>query len=168
MVVRLDDHEGLLEAERDIVAKLGDDRRFDFSSLQAISNIYRAANAIRNFMEREVLGGHGLSWGGFTALFVLWVWGPHESHALAEECGMAKGTLTGVVATLEKRGLVTRTRLSSDRRRVEVDLTEAGRDMIESVFPVFHLHEVALTSPLSTEDRLEMARLLRSIIGAAG
>ena len=30
-------------------------------------------------MEREVLGPEGLSWGGFTILFVLWVWGERET-----------------------------------------------------------------------------------------
>jgi MarR family transcriptional regulator, organic hydroperoxide resistance regulator len=166
MPVRLDDIDGaeLLEAERDIQAKLGADTRFDFAALQAISNIYRAATAIRNRMERDVLTEHGLSWGGFTALFVLWVWGPHESHRLADECGLAKGTLTGVVATLEKRNLAERRRLD-DRRRVEVAITPEGIRLIELVYPLFHDREVALTAGLDEIDLRELARLLRVVIG---
>ena len=38
-------------------------------------------------------------------LFVLRVWGPTESHRLADEAGITDGTLTGVMKTLEQRGL---------------------------------------------------------------
>ncbi|MGH8947224.1 MAG: hypothetical protein ACRDXF_00075, partial [Acidimicrobiia bacterium] len=71
------DEDVVLEAERDIRSTLGD-RALDFEAMLAVSNIYRAANAVRNRMEREVLGPAGLSWGGFTILFVLWVWGERE------------------------------------------------------------------------------------------
>ena len=95
---RLHDHDEdvILEAERDIRSRLGD-RALDFEAMLAVSNIYRAANAVRNRMEREVLGPAGLSWGGFTILFVLWVWGDRETGELAEDCGLAKGTLSGML-----------------------------------------------------------------------
>jgi DNA-binding MarR family transcriptional regulator len=166
MPVRLDnvDDAELLDAERDIQAKLNDGAGFDFTALQAISNVYRAANAVRNFMERDLLAAHGLSWGGFTAMFVLWVWGPLESRQLADECGMAKGTMTGVVATLERAGLASRRRLPEDRRRVEVALTADGDSLITELFPQFHQREVRLTAQLSVEERATLARLLRKLI----
>lgn len=154
----------LLDAERRIQTRLGDGHRFDFPALQAISNIYRAANSVRNFMERDLLGRYGLSWGGFTTLFVLWIWGPLESHRLAEECGLAKGTLTGVVKTLEGRGLVVRRRLPSDRRRVEVSLSSNGLETIEEVFPRFNEREVRLTATITEMERELLADLLRTII----
>ena len=95
--------ERLLDAEVDIQARLGDEP-LDFDSMQAISNIYRAAAAVRRRAEREVLAEAGLSWGGFTILWVLWVWGEMEAAQLASECDLAKGTLTGMVTTLEKQG----------------------------------------------------------------
>jgi MarR family transcriptional regulator, organic hydroperoxide resistance regulator len=63
-------------------------------------------SAVRNRMERDVLSTDGLSWTGFTALFVLWVWGPHEARYLAEECGVSKGTMTGISTTLVDKGLI--------------------------------------------------------------
>lgn len=112
----------LLEAERDIRARLGD-RPLDFDSLLAISNIYRAASAVRNRMEKEVLGPVGLTWGGFTILFVLWVWGDRETAGLAEDATLTKGEFSGrlddtervelarflriVTATADNRPLVT-------------------------------------------------------------
>ena len=156
----------VLEAERDIRAKLGD-RPFDFEALLAVSNIYRAANAVRNRMEREVLGPSGLTWGGFTILFVLWVWGDRETGQLAEDCGLAKGTLSGMLTTLEKTGLVERSRHSEDGRRVVVALRREGRDAIESVFPEFNRYEAKFTAGLDDEERRELARLLRLVTATA-
>ena len=160
------DPEVVLEAERDIRARLGD-RQLDFEALLAVSNIYRAANAVRNRMEREVLGPVGLSWGGFTILFVLWVWGERETGQLADDCGLAKGTLSGMLATLEKTGLVARTRHPEDGRRVIVDLQPGGRDLIERVFPRFNAHETEFTAGLDDGERQELARLLRIVTATA-
>ncbi len=160
------DPEEVLEAERDVRRALGGGA-LDFEALMAVSNIYRAANAIRNRMEKEVLGPVGLSWGGFTILFVLWVWGDRETGELAEECNLAKGTLSGMLATLEKGNLVVRVRHTGDRRRVVVRLTEGGRRHIEEVFPSFNAHEAAFTSSLAGGERRELARLLRIVTATA-
>lgn len=159
------DGDSMLRAERDIRRRLGH-LPLDFAALQAVSSIYRAATAVRNRIEREVLGDVGLTWGGFTILFVLWVWGPMQAHALADECGLAKGTLTGMVGTLEKRVLVERGRLD-DRRRVEVALTEKGRALIEEVFPAFNKVESEAVAVLDDEEIRELSRLLRKVTQSA-
>ena len=164
----LSDHDPdvVLEAERDIRARLAD-RSLDFEALLAVSNIYRAANAVRNRMEREVLGPAGLSWGGFTILFVLWVWGDQSTGDLAEACGLAKGTLSGMLNTLERAGLVSRSPHPEDGRRVLVHLAADGESKIESVFPEFNRHEAMFTAGLDSEERRELARLLRSVTATA-
>jgi DNA-binding MarR family transcriptional regulator len=156
----------ILEAERDIRNRLGD-RPFDFEALLAVSNIYRAANAVRNRMEREVLTPAGLTWGGFTILFVLWVWGERETGQLADDCGLAKGTLSGMLATLEKTGLVDRSRHPEDGRRVVVTLRDRGLATIEAVFPEFNRYEAKLTAELEDDERRELARLLRRVTATA-
>ena len=154
--------ERLLDAEVDIQARLGDEP-LDFDSMQAISNIYRAASAVRRRAEREVLAEAGLSWGGFTILWVLWVWGEMEAAQLASECDLAKGTLTGMVSTLEKQGRVERIRMQSDRRRVTVALTPSGLKTIEQQFPLFNDFEGKMSGGLSVEEKHELARLLRVV-----
>ena len=164
----LSDHdpEVVLEAEREIRNALGD-QPLDFEALSAVSNIYRAANAVRNRMEREVLSPVGLSWGGFTILFVLWVWGDRETSELAEDCGLAKGTLSGMLMTLEKATMVRRSRHPEDRRKVVVHLEAAGREKIEAVFPVFNSFETRFTGRLDSDERYELARLLRLVTATA-
>ena len=97
----------LVQAQRDIRDRIGG-QRLDFAAMAAVFNIYRAANAIRHHMEQQVLAEEDLSWAAFTVLFVLWIWGDQQTRHLAAEAGVTKGTLTGVLKTLEKRGLARR------------------------------------------------------------
>lgn len=165
---RLNDHDpdALLEAERDIRERLGS-RSLDFDALAAVSNIYRAANAVRNRMEKDVLSSAGLSWGGFTILFVLWVWGDRETAQLARDCGVAKGTLSGMVATLERADMVSRSKHPEDGRKVMVHLDRGGRETIENLFPVFNGYEAKYTGNLTDEERRELSRLLRKVTATA-
>lgn len=157
------DERSLLQIEHDIQDRLRDES-LDFASLLAVSNIYRAAGAVRRQAEREVLNESGLSWGGFTILWVLWIWGGMETSRLAAECDLAKGTLTGMLSTLERQDLVARRRLDRDRRRVTVDLTDHGRATIADVFPRFNQFEGTMTAGLTEEQKAELARLLRVVI----
>ena len=159
--------EVLLRVEQDIREHFDGSAWFDFSAHRAIVNIYRAAITVRNRLEQELLSRWSLSWGGFTCLWVLWIWGEMESRRLAHECGVAKGTLTGLVTTLEKRGLVARRRLSGDRRRVAVSLTPEGLAVVEELYPHFNACERALTAELGTDERVHLARLLSSVMKRA-
>lgn len=153
----------LVQAERDVRATIGD-HAFDFEAMAVISNIYRAANVVRNHMEQKVLCDYELSWGAFTVLFVLWIWGDQETRHLAAEAGVTKGTLTGVLKTLEARGFVRRRPHDADRRLVVVHLEPAGRQAIEDLFPRFNQQEVFASSNLGPEDRDRLAALLRVVI----
>lgn len=156
------DSERLLQAERDVKARLGE-QSFDFESNDAISNIYRAAAAVRRRAEGEVLAPYGLSFGAFTILWVLWIWDDMETAHLAESCNLAKGTLTGMLNTLEKQTLVERTRMESDKRRVLVGLTEDGRSTIAEVFPKFNSFEGEMSAGLTSKEKRQLADLLRKV-----
>jgi DNA-binding MarR family transcriptional regulator len=160
------DEQTLLQAERDIRDKLGD-RALDFASMQAIANIYRAASAVRRRAEREVLSEAGLSWGGFTILWVLWVWGDMETGRLADECDLSKGTLTGMLTTLERQELVERDRIEADRRRMLVSLTPTGLATIDALFTRFNAFEAHMSADMSDRDKRQLARLLRVVIANA-
>ncbi len=155
----------LVQAERDIRSRVGD-QKLDFAAMAAVSNIYRAANAIRYRLERDVLAAENLSWGAFTVLFVLWIWGEQQTRDLAVEAGVTKGTLTGVLKTLEKRGLARRRAHESDGRLVLVSLEPKGLGVIERLFPAFNMGEAFVSASLSERDKDQLASLLRTIIRA--
>jgi MarR family transcriptional regulator, organic hydroperoxide resistance regulator len=153
----------LVQAERDIRARVGG-QHLDFAAMAAVSNIYRAANVIRNHMERKVLSGEDLSWAAFTVLFVLWIWGDQQTRHLAAEAGVTKGTLTGVLKTLERRGLVRRQAHESDGRLVLVSLEPKGLGVIERLFPAFNMGEAFVSASLTDREKDQLASLLRTII----
>ena len=153
----------LVQAERDIRARIGE-QELDFAAMAAVSNIYRAANAIRNQLEQRVLAEEDLSWAAFTVLFVLWIWGDQQTRHLAAEAGVTKGTLTGVLKTLEKRGLARRRGHEKDGRLVLVSLEPRGQAVIERLFPAFNRGEALVSASLTPREKDQLASLLRKII----
>ena len=158
-----DDDAELRQAERDVTHAF-ETQQFDFGALLAVSNVFRAATAVRNHMEREVLGPHQLSWSAFVVLFVLRVWGAQESHQLAREAGITGGTLTGVLTTLERRGFAKRAGHPTDGRRVIVSPTAKGRKVVDQIMPSFNHHEAMVTSALSADDKRQLSSLLRTVL----
>lgn len=150
------------QTERDIRARLKGGH-LDFTAMSAVSNIYRAGASVRNHMERTVLADNELSWIAFTVLWVLWIWGEQETGHVASEAGVTKGTLTGVVRTLQGRKLLIRTSQKDDRRRVNIRLSKAGEKLIAKIFPLFNREEHDVIACLSTAEQRELARLLRKI-----
>jgi MarR family transcriptional regulator, organic hydroperoxide resistance regulator len=153
----------LVQAERDIRSRIGG-QELDFAAMAAVSNIYRAANTIRNQLEQQVLAEEDLSWAAFTVLFVLWIWGDQQTRHLAAEAGVTKGTLTGVLKTLEKRGLARRRGHEEDGRLVLVSLEPRGQAVIERLFPAFNRGEALVSASLTAKEKDQLASLLRKII----
>ena len=135
--------------------------------MAAVSGIYHAANAIRRRMERTVLADQDLSWAAFTVMLALWIWGEQQTRHLAAEAGLTKGTLTGVLKTLEKRGLARRRGHQADGRLVLVSLEPRGVAVIERLFPAFNAGETAVTATLTGPEKEQLARLLREVIRSA-
>ena len=158
-----DDDRDLVRAERDVRDTFtGLD--LDLRALTAVSNIFRAATAVRNHMENGVLADHDLSWSAFTTLFVLRVWGEMDARSLAAEAGVTAATLTGVMKTLENRGLLRRRGDRDDKRKVMVSATAAGKRAVDQIMPSFNRHETMVTQALTEEEQDDLARSLRAIL----
>jgi MarR family transcriptional regulator, organic hydroperoxide resistance regulator len=151
------------EAER-VVAERTAHLDLDHRAMAVVSNVFRVSTAIRRHMESHVLAPDRLSWTAFVALWCLWVWGEMESRDLAAAVGISKPTGTGVVTTLERRGLVRRRRSRDDRRMVRVALTARGRRTIESLFPRFNAEESALAASMTARQQDTLAELLRALL----
>jgi DNA-binding MarR family transcriptional regulator len=152
----------LLPAERKVLERLGD-MPLDFSAMAVVSNLFRASAAIRRHMEANVLAEDRLSWTSFVVLWVLWVWGDMEAWELASAVGISRPTATGVLNTLEGRGLVERARGEKDRRVVRVSLSSEGERTIARVFPRFNKEEAAITGHIDPAGLEAMASQLRAL-----
>ncbi|GDY28456.1 MarR family winged helix-turn-helix transcriptional regulator [Gandjariella thermophila] len=153
----------LAETEQAVRDKLGD-IPLQWQRMDAISNLHRAAMAVRQHFENSVLRAADLTWTAFVVLWVVWIWGRKETHHVAAEAGITKGTLTGVVKTLESRGLLTRSRHPEDGRLVLLALTEQGETLMHTLFPAFNAEEAFVTDQLSVAECTRLADSLRTII----
>jgi DNA-binding MarR family transcriptional regulator len=159
---RAEGHHTLEETET-AVAHLLAGMAVDMESMAAVQNIYRAANAVRKRLESTVLAPHDLTWTGWVVLWVVWIWGDIETRHVAAEAGISKGTLTGVIGTLEKRGLLKRRTHPDDARRVLVSLTPRGKKLMVVLFPKFNAEEAYVTDTLTTAEKATLARTLRKV-----
>jgi MarR family 2-MHQ and catechol resistance regulon transcriptional repressor len=155
--------EPMVAEELDVLARIGG-LDLDVSATAVIANVWRAAQEVRSRLERNVLRPEGISWGGFSLLFNLWIWGPMETRALAASMSYARPSVSSLCDTLERDGLVRRSGDDTDRRLVRVDLTAAGRQTIEDLYPRFNAGESQLVSAMSSADREQMAVLLRRFL----
>jgi DNA-binding MarR family transcriptional regulator len=70
------------------------------------------------------------------------------------------GALTRVIDQLEEKGFIERLRRDRDRRKVELQLTDAGRKVIESLIPLVVEQLNLALQEFSSEEVQELTRLL--------
>lgn len=136
----------------------------DFTAMHALSSLHRAANAIRTHMTNTVLREADISWTGFVVLWSVWIYDGMPTWQAAESASISKATLTGVVSTLESRGWITRTTDPQDRRMIDLTLTDAGCELMETLFPQFNALEADIVSALPERKVREMTKSLRRLV----
>jgi DNA-binding MarR family transcriptional regulator len=155
--------EAVIPEELDVLARVSG-LPVDLAAMTVIANVWRAAQEARNQLERRVLRPERISWGGFSLLFNLWIWGPMETRALAASIGCTRASVSSLCDTLQREGLVGRHGDDADRRLVRVELTAAGRRAIERIFPRFNAGETELVAGLTAKEREQLANLLRRLV----
>ncbi len=157
------DQHSLSETERATQERVGH-LPLDFAAMQAVLSIYRAANASRSRLTNTVLRPHDLTWTSFLVLWLLWIWERMETRRVAESVGISKATLTGVANTLEGRGLLTRIPSTTDRRLVELALTDPGRALMAELYPEFNAAEAELVADLDRGELEVLTKALRQVV----
>lgn len=130
---------------------------------RALQALLRAETSVRRVLATD-LEREGVSAAGFSALVILTTAGGSlELRAMRRRLDWSKANATEVTLTLEARGLVGRRRLEHDRRSSAVDLTPAGRDLVERLFPG-HADRVSTAfSPLDEEEKRSLASICRKL-----
>ncbi|GII94991.1 MarR family winged helix-turn-helix transcriptional regulator [Sinosporangium siamense] len=156
-------HYSLTETEAAVDRRLGP-IPIKREALVAVSNLHRAAAAVRQHLENSALRSADLTWTAFVVLWVIWIWEEIETRHVAAEVGISKGTLTGIIKTLESRGLAVRSQHPEDGRLALLRLTPEGVALMERLFPEFNEEEAFVVEQLEAEESLRLADTLRRII----
>jgi DNA-binding MarR family transcriptional regulator len=85
---------------------------------------------------------------------------PCSPNYISERLIVSRATVTGVIDTLVKRGLVRREAHPTDRRMVLVHLTKAGARVADRVRQTVHRAEVEWMDALNERERAQLVELL--------
>ena len=135
----------------------------DLPAMEAVAAVHRASGALRSRAERKVLGPHRLTWTTWVVLQIVSVWKEIETRHVASEAGISKSTLTGVVATLARRGLIQRRVHPTDARRVLLAPTEAGSALVSHLLPKINEEETAMFDDIPRNVLGELTQTLRDL-----
>ena len=121
--------------------------------------IFRLARASAWRLGRS-LRESGLRWAEFAVLHHLDAQGPASQRELAIALRIQPSNLVRLLDQLEERGLLGRGPDPGDRRRHRVELTSAGRRIVEQAREATRRAESDLLGPLSASERREFRGLL--------
>lgn len=113
---------------------------------------------------RPRLRAHGLSDQQWRVLRVLGEHGTVETGRVAREAFILGPSLTGVLARMERDGLVRRERDPADQRRTEVQATTRGRELVDQLSNAVEAHYRWLETQLGKQQLAQLYGLLDQLI----
>ncbi len=88
---------------------------------------------------------------------------PLAPHIIADRLLVTTGTMTTLLDTLERRGLIRRIPYPGDRRKLLIDLTDDGRAVVDALLPRMHAGNREIFSTLSEDEREAFIRSLARV-----
>ncbi len=158
----------------------------DPSACEVFLHLLRTGDEVFGLAERN-LTDHGISHGRFGVLMLLWnpgqrrldaaavaadgacaSAGPRTPAELADAAGVTRATMTGLIDTLERDGLVRREPDPEDRRMMSVRLTAKAETFLHRILPAHFQIMARIMAPLTEHERKTLVRLLTKILEHAG
>ncbi|WP_274528482.1 MarR family winged helix-turn-helix transcriptional regulator [Paenibacillus piscarius] len=123
------------------------------------------SKAYKSLMDLAVkdMKKHGLASAEFMVLEVLYHRTRIPLQQIGEKILVTSGSITYNIDKLEKRGLLRRVPCEDDRRVTYAEITEAGRELFDDIFPqhVDFIH--SLMGGLDSEEKTQAALLLKKL-----
>jgi DNA-binding MarR family transcriptional regulator len=136
----------------------------DAGTLETCIWLLRTASALGDAND-ALFARHGLSRGRFHALILLFQSPAHglTPAELAEEAGVTRAAMTGVIESLVETGYVSRVDDATDRRTYRVRLSEKSFDFLNRFLPLHFRRLARLVRGFSLEDHRALRRLLAKV-----
>jgi DNA-binding MarR family transcriptional regulator len=131
----------------------------------SISEVYQLLDIVGKKLtrlQREDIRGADLTPAQYSVLTMLWEKDARPFNELATGCCCSPSTITGIVDTLESKGLVSRAPNPGDRRSLLVTLTEDGSALRNST-PSLEMIFGDCCPAIAPDELQELARLLRKL-----
>jgi len=127
--------------------------------VEALSAVWdKGAHDVPDWVAQE------LTFGQMRLLFLLSKHGPSPVNRVAEWLNVGMPAASGIVDRVEKHGLVTRQHRLDDRRVVECNLTDAGRELIEEIAGMRRVVLRQTLQVMTDEELGELTRLIKILL----
>jgi MarR family transcriptional regulator, 2-MHQ and catechol-resistance regulon repressor len=125
--------------------------------------LWKAYKAMEAIDKRSIasLGLGGIS--DFAILEILLHKGPTPVNTIGKKVGLTSGSITTAVDRAETRGWVKRVAHPNDRRVIHIELTESGREIIDSSMQQHAQVLENAADVLSAEERQTLVGLLKKL-----
>jgi DNA-binding MarR family transcriptional regulator len=138
----------------------------DGEAFSASFNLFRLSSRLLHDLEATVHRPRGLSLAGFRVLFTVWIHDQLEPRELARLSGVSRAAVSGVLKTLERDGLVERTREQADRRLVTVRVTESGEALLRETYEEQNRRERQHFASLDAEQLHAFGAVMQQLLAA--
>lgn len=132
------------------------------AAVRAYVKLIRASRAVLARIE-PLLAASGLTPTQLGVLEAVLHKGPQTQRALGRLVLTSAGNMTDVIDKLESRDLVRRVAVPGDRRSLHVELTPAGRALIEEVFPRHAADIASAMAGVAARDLVRLDGLLKRL-----
>ena len=131
--------------------------------LRVFHQLHLSHAALFQAVNRSLRRDENLSSAHLVIVFALSAEDGLTSSQVSKRTGHSKSRLTGLVKTLEERGLVTRARPQSDARISSLSLTDEGLALADRSRKMVKRVNEELLEPFSAEERETIAAFLQRI-----
>lgn len=135
------------------------------AALQLILAVGRSFKYVDDYV-RPRMSKLGLTMTEFSVLATLYRRGPTPLGELSDRILLTGASTTYTVKKLEQRRLLSRQPKEEDRRIILGSITEAGRKLLDRIFPLHTKDLVQAMHGLSTEEKLTVTKLLKKMQAA--
>lgn len=124
--------------------------------------LWKAAKAVER-IDHDSIASTGLCLSDFSILEVLLHKGPMPVNAIGRKVLLTSGSMTTAIGRLHQRGFVSRHPSPTDRRVTRIDLTPAGRRLIEQAFARHAANFERAFAHLDDAERAQLEQLLKKL-----
>ena len=132
------------------------------NEFKAVIGILRASNLLVDDL-KKTLKKYPINATEFSVMEFLYSKGEKSIQEIRDRILLASGSATYVVDNLERKEYVSRIVNQNDRRVTYIKLTEAGKDLINDIFPTHKKNTKKIFNDLTNEELITLKEILKKI-----
>ena len=132
------------------------------NEFKAVIGILRASNLLVDDL-KKTLKNYPINATEFSVMEFLYSKGEKSIQEIRDRILLASGSATYVVDNLERKEYVRRIVNQNDRRITYIKLTQAGKDLINDIFPTHKKNTKEIFNDLTNEELITLKEILKKI-----